>query len=86
MRYFVFFISSWIVQKLRVLAKRLAENLNLNYFDVKANSKDRILYINQPKFQINVTKKPNNFLTIRTSTAVHFGKISGKFGGATIFI
>ncbi|KAL9951201.1 hypothetical protein ACROYT_G043823 [Oculina patagonica] len=31
-------------KKLRVLAKRLAENLNLNYFDVKANSKDRILY------------------------------------------
>ena len=37
---FLFFI----VQKLRVLAKRLAENLNLNYFDVKANSKDRILF------------------------------------------
>ena len=35
---------SFIVQKLRVLAKRLAENLNLNYFDVKANSKDRILF------------------------------------------
>ncbi|CAH3179096.1 unnamed protein product [Porites evermanni] len=31
-------------KKLRVLAKRLAENLNLNYFDVKANSKDRILF------------------------------------------
>ena len=38
---FLFFI----VQKLRVLAKRLAENLNLNYFDVKANSKDRILFL-----------------------------------------
>ena len=37
---FLFFI----VQKLRVFAKRLAENLSLNYFDVKANSKDRILF------------------------------------------
>ena len=26
-----------------MLAKKLAENLNLNFFDVKANSKDRIL-------------------------------------------
>ncbi|XP_078353268.1 cation channel sperm-associated auxiliary subunit TMEM249-like [Oculina patagonica] len=30
-------------KKLRVLAKRLAENLNLNYFDVKANSKDHVI-------------------------------------------
>ncbi|KAJ7386363.1 hypothetical protein OS493_008484 [Desmophyllum pertusum] len=30
-------------KKLRVLAKRLAENLNLNFFDVKANSKDHVI-------------------------------------------
>ncbi|XP_029208096.2 uncharacterized protein LOC114971698 isoform X1 [Acropora millepora] len=29
-------------KKLRVLAKKLAENLNINYFDVKANSRERI--------------------------------------------
>ncbi|XP_022805697.1 transmembrane protein 249-like isoform X2 [Stylophora pistillata] len=29
--------------KLRVLAKRLAENLNLNYFDVKASSRDHVI-------------------------------------------
>ena len=44
---FLFFI----VQKLRVLAKRLAENLNLNYFDVKANSKDRILFLRIMPFE-----------------------------------
>ena len=44
---FLFFI----VQKLRVLAKRLAENLNLNYFDVKANSKDRILFHHTMRFE-----------------------------------
>lgn len=30
-------------KKLRVLAKRLAENLNLNYFDVKASSRDQVI-------------------------------------------
>ncbi|XP_058971785.1 cation channel sperm-associated auxiliary subunit TMEM249-like [Pocillopora verrucosa] len=30
-------------KKLRVLAKRLAENLNLNYFDVKASSRDHVI-------------------------------------------
>ncbi|XP_068677225.1 cation channel sperm-associated auxiliary subunit TMEM249-like [Montipora foliosa] len=30
-------------KKLRVLAKKLAENLNLNFFDIKANSKDHVI-------------------------------------------
>lgn len=30
-------------KKLRVLAKKLAENLNINYFDVKANSREHVI-------------------------------------------
>ncbi|EDO33702.1 predicted protein [Nematostella vectensis] len=30
-------------KKMRILAKRLAENLDINFFDVKASSKERIL-------------------------------------------